>query len=435
MIGKIRRLSKEKKVKLTIVSFAAIMVTIVFGIVYATLTNTLTITGTADVRDSKWKLRFDNLQEKEKSETAEEITAPQIVDDSHIGDYSISLTTPGDYVSYTFDIVNEGDYDAAIGDTFSMPTPECHGIGDNALTDCENVLQNLEYTIKYEDGTNVQVDDIIESYSTVSIKVKLLYKDNIDPSELPQDDVEITNLGITIPFVQPDDDKSAKVNEDGTTPYVEPTYDIGQEVAILNEKYNVIGVGDDYVTLLKQVPLTYEEMTQNNYGQGYINRYTYGSVGQVYNNKGYGALAYYSSPTCGYATPGGLLDVSGCESEGATNYNNSDIKHVIDDWAVSKFTNGELKTVDGYGTRLATKEELQPIGWPSCSSTATYCSKETDTPNWLYNRNYWYWTMSQANNSASGLWDVGYDGDLNVSSVLGTSGSVRPVLNIYKSKI
>ena len=66
-------------------------------------------------------------------------------------------------------------------------------------------------------------------------------------------------------------------------------------------------------------------------------------------------MAYYSSSTCGYSTPGDYesYDGSGC----TTSYASSEVKYVIDGWAASKFTNGEIKTVDGYGSRLITKEE------------------------------------------------------------------------------
>lgn len=431
MIGKIRRLSKEKKVKLTIISFAAIMVTIVFGIVYATLTNTLTITGTADVRDSKWKLRFDNLQEKEKSETAEEITAPQIVDDSHIGDYSISLTTPGDYVSYTFDIVNEGDYDAAIGDTFSMPTPECHGIGDNALTDCENVIKNLEYTLKYSTDVPINVGDVLEAHTKISVKVKLMYKTNVDPSELPQDDVEITNLGITIPFVQPND-KKAKVNSDGTTPKTYATYSIGNTITLENETYYVIansGATQNYVTALKATPLTVTEI--NNYGAGHINRYTNHSQNTTYeynDSNNTGGLAYYSSSTCG--TVNGSWISTGC----TTSYASSEVKYVVDAWAADKFTNGELKTVDGYRSRLITFDELiDDLGYGYSNTATKVILTNQNVPSWV--NNYLYWTMSQCEDSGVNMWVIDDASSLNGNNVYRFSGAVRPVINIYKSKI
>ena len=53
-------------------------------------------------------------------------------------------------------------------------------------------------------------------------------------------------------------------------------YSVGQEITVAGEKYYVIADSprnQDYVTLLKSDALTYSEITANNYGQGYINKY------------------------------------------------------------------------------------------------------------------------------------------------------------------
>ena len=219
-------------------------------------------------------------------------------------------------------------------------------------------------------------------------------------------------------------------------------YVIGEEVTIQSEKYNVIGQGDDYVTLLKQEPLTTNEVntyggvgTANNHVNMYNSRKTSDTYyHQAYNiprtakdNNGYGGMAYYSSSTCGYVN--GSWQFDGC----TTSYNQSEVKYVVDAWAAAKFTD-ELKTVDGYSARLAQKEELKSIGWPSCSSTDV-CPKETATPSWLYNDHCDYWTMSQWNSSWASVWHVDFQGALRGND--NVTGSyyevVRPVINVYKS--
>ena len=216
------------------------------------------------------------------------------------------------------------------------------------------------------------------------------------------------------------------------------TYDIGEEVTVRGEEYNVIGEGSDYVTLLKQEPLTVAEV--NTYGgegteNNHVNKYVRVNAGTAYNYNGYGGMAYYSSPTCGYVN--GSFDISGCESENAVSYITSEIKYVVDAWAADKFTSTDLKEVEGYKARLVQKEELRSQFYPSCSESASTCYSESTTPSWLYapNEEYWYWTMTQWNDSSSNVWDVHTDGGLYSYYVYDGSGAVRPVINLYKSAL
>ena len=422
-----------KQNKLPIIIGSLALVTLM-AIIYAVFTGTLNISGTANVRDSKWDIHIVESGELEPSnitESAKVLTKPNASTTS-ISDFALSLTTPGDTIEYTFNVINEGDYDAEIS-TLTKNGVTCTANGSTSNLEAVKVCNKLEYTLKYEGGANVAEGDTLLSKETKTMKLTIKYQEFDDPTLLPNTNVSISSLGITLQYRQKG---SAKVNEDGTTPYVQTyaAYSVGDTISIHGDSYHVIvdsPTTQDYVVSLKDVPLTKQEIDDNHYGQGYINRYTYDYVGQVNNYNGYGRMAYYSSPTCGYATPGGSYSSSGC----TTNYDSSDIKHVVDDWATTKFSNNELKEVDGYKARLATKEELQPIGWPSCSSTATPCSPESTTPSWIYNSNYWYWTMSQWNNSSSSVWDVYNDGTLYSYSVNSYSDAVRPVIHIYKSKI
>ena len=148
----------------------------------------------------------------------------------------------------------------------------------------------------------------------------------------------------------------------------------------------------------------------------------------VYDHPGYGGMAYYTSTTCGYNGSKWVYDV--CK----TNYAESEIKYVVDAWAADKFTSTDLKEVEGYKVRLVQKEELRSQFYPSCGESATSCLKESTTPNWVYS-DYWYWTMTQWNNSSSVVWGVGVDGLLDYGTVGDYRGAVRPVINLYKSKL
>lgn len=176
------------------------------GVGYATFNATIKINGTATVKASSWKVKFDNLSEVNKTGTAEVIDAPVIEndDDTHIGDYKVSLTTPGDSISYTFDVVNEGTFDAEIS-SLIIGSPVCEGTATDeaqAKKDAANVCSNLTYTLTYADGTDLIAGDKLASGNTKSLKMTITYNSDTDASELPTNDVSISGLDSSIIYTQ-----------------------------------------------------------------------------------------------------------------------------------------------------------------------------------------------------------------------------------------
>ena len=221
-------------------------------------------------------------------------------------------------------------------------------------------------------------------------------------------------------------------------------YAIGDIVTYNNMKYYVISNSNpsiDYVTLLKAEPLTVDEV--NTYGVGHVNMYvTYNTSSsyyqKVYNQNGYGGMAYYSSATCGYPTAGSS---SGYTTTGCTiEYAQSEIKYVVDSWASDKLKSADLKEDSlGYKARLITFEELTTnLGYDKNAGGCIQPSTNGDTtPEWVYNSKYYYWTISPYQDSSVSVWIVGSSGSLgsygiNVSS---SNGAVRPVINLRKSAI
>ena len=196
------------------------------------------------------------------------------------------------------------------------------------------------------------------------------------------------------------------------------SYKIGDVVTYNGMNFYVIADSDETsesVTMLKAEPLTVDEV--NTYGVGHVNRYTYDSVGTAYDYNGYGGMAYYTSTTCGYPTAG---TSTGYTTDGCiTDYDQSEIKYVVDAWATDKLNISDL-TEDslGYKTRLLTFEDLtNNLGYVR-EDGATYMNLNTEnTPSWVYNSNYWYWTMSPYDDSASYVWDVDNYGGVYGNSV------------------
>ena len=191
----------------TIALIALFIGVIGLSIGFAALNTNLTINGSAEVQASTWDVHFENLSSFSKTGNAAEVTAPTIkenngVNSTLIGEYSVTLMTPGDTASYTFDIKNAGDYNARIS-TVTIPTPTCNGSGTDAATDAANVCDNLAYTLTYTtSGETVKVGDTLNSGQTVNVTLKLAYSTGVTADKLPKGDVTISNLQIPITYVQ-----------------------------------------------------------------------------------------------------------------------------------------------------------------------------------------------------------------------------------------
>ena len=207
------------------------------------------------------------------------------------------------------------------------------------------------------------------------------------------------------------------------------TYEVGDQVTYNNVDYRVIkdsGANESTVTLLKATPLTVAEVTQ--YGAGHIHRYTSDSVGTAYdyNNDGtVGGMAYYTSTTCGYNGTDWVYD--GC----TTDYDSSEVKYAVDAWKTAKApaaTSARLITYD---------ELLDNLGYENnvtCTGGCYYSGSLANVPSWVYG-NYWYWTMSQNGDQASGVWGVGSVGGLGNYTGYYGFGAVRPVITLSKTNI
>ena len=202
-----------------------------------------------------------------------------------------------------------------------------------------------------------------------------------------------------------------KVTEEKEIVYKE--YNIGDEITYKGMNFYVIAPSDtkqDYVTLLKDEPLTSQETT------------AYGSTSTYVTSNGYGGVYYDNT------------------DPKSTNYDESEIKKVVEAWKDAKLTQSELKEDSlGYKARLITYEDLyNNLDYEAYDNGSTILRRPSEnTPSWVYNSGYWYWTMSAKEDSASNVWYVYGDGNLYDLDVSGNGlyGVVRPVINLLKSAI
>lgn len=202
---------KSKKLKNAIL-IAVLSVLALVCVGYAAFSVSLSINGVATVDKSSWSIKFksactnsndcfvaSNTQNGVEPKT-KIVTYPNLTDTT-ISDWVVSFSTPGDSISYTFNVVNDGTFNAKIS-TFELPTPVCTGFGTNAETDAKNVCDNTEYTLKDSNGNDIEVGRTLSAGQSDKMILSLTYKASIKSADLPENDVKISNLGFPIIYTQ-----------------------------------------------------------------------------------------------------------------------------------------------------------------------------------------------------------------------------------------
>mgnify|MGYP002858562718 CR=1 FL=1 len=164
----------DKKRQLGIIggTLGVIAVVLVVTVAWAAFLTNLTINGSATVAKSSWGVEFQNLQAAQAGNddgvthgVTLGATAPSITNNSTtIGNYSVTLSKPGDYVIYEFDIVNTGTFDAKIDTGFALPTPTCTKTGSGTDANATTVCGNLSYTFNAKSNGNSIILDTYKLY-------------------------------------------------------------------------------------------------------------------------------------------------------------------------------------------------------------------------------------------------------------------------------
>lgn len=183
------------------------------------------------------------------------------------------------------------------------------------------------------------------------------------------------------------------------------TYNLGEEIIYKGQKYNVLyntNNQQDYVTALKHRPLTKTEM--------------YADL--IENN----VIQFYSSDECNMAD-----DITnGCTN----NYNDSFIKSIIDNWSNENTKSSDLVEIDGYKSRILTKDELMDnLGYaPTYISTDEYIMRTENTPEFVYDSSSPYWIISGNEDKTLSEKVTEYYENTYVNDRL----KIRPVINLSK---
>lgn len=158
------------------------------GIGYAYLTSNLSIAGNTHVATNTWNIHFEDLNVTPGSVEA---TTPASINGSASAiTYTADLSRPGDFYEFTVDVKNSG----------TLPGKVAIANISGITTEAEPII---DYSISYMNGAAITTNDILNEGATKTVKVRVFYKDGIDPDDFPDDDLNLT-LTFTLQYVQSD---------------------------------------------------------------------------------------------------------------------------------------------------------------------------------------------------------------------------------------
>ena len=367
-------------------------------IAYAALNAVLTIQGSAQVTSADWDIHLANPKVKNGSVN----NNLPVITNNTTASFSATLNNPGDFYEFTIDVVNSGSIDAMIENV--VKTPE--------LT--AEQAKFLKYEITYQNGESITTKQLLAKETSMPIKVRVEYRNDLVASDLPTGQVQLT-LGLVLDYIQSDGTgSSVKDNGVQVVSANGDINDIGTIVTIGTEQFYTIGTEGDNVKLLSMYNLyvggEYNNNTWTAYGNEATGKQDSTMLGYVSGQSIRNGTTAFSSPT---QKGTNYSDYSGSIVEGYVN----NYKTILE----------EDYGVDVVEARLITKDELtsDEIG---CSDT-NYTCKRSAYP-WIYSTSYW---SGSARNSIN-VWRVDSNGpfsSLGYDSV--NNFGVRPVIIISKS--
>lgn len=180
-----------------IVIIALILGIIGLSIAFAAMSSTLKINTSSSYGGHEWSINFANNDYG--STTGSAIAGSIYLKSTSIVIMNAKLNKPGDSVTYTFDVVNNGIIDAELSSITNL-SPIFTGSGNDKVNDENIIKNNYIYSLTYEDGSKINIKDELKVGEKVRMKLTMAYKGDV--LDTPSNPVTITNTGTTLLYVQ-----------------------------------------------------------------------------------------------------------------------------------------------------------------------------------------------------------------------------------------
>lgn len=213
-----------KQEKFNSLMVAIVAISAVFGfvsIVWASFSQTLTISSGATITASNWDIHFENVSGPIPTGTAQIGTVPTVDGKgTSLTGFSPTLKTPGDSVTFTVDVKNAGTYKAAIS---SIDLPEIESfvsLAEDAETKAAEVakIDGTRYasslnpagtptpwvtvTLTYNNGDAIGVGDTLNSGESVKLKMTVTLSSAMPAEDLPSSSITVNISDSSINYVQ-----------------------------------------------------------------------------------------------------------------------------------------------------------------------------------------------------------------------------------------
>ena len=416
----------EKQRRIKMLSLSAVIVAVLgLTVAFAALSTTLNIKGSAYLDAAKWGIKFQNLSEPSIVGEASDAKTAKIEKDVSINDIKVTLSKPGDSVTYTVDLVNDGDINAKI-----------ENIEKTNLT--EEQQKYITFTVKYkEDDTELKIGDILSKGEVKPLVIKIEYRKDLESSDLPKSAQEI-NLSYKLDFVQTDDkaETTSGISKACTTFEKKDTYSVGDVIALCNndtkvsEDFYVIRDNGSTVTALAKYNLlvgniyykptkTSTIINQSDSGYGLQNEK---AIGWTTSDTEYVGVMAFSDNKYWVDSSNNLLSKYGTSYPADVFDSNSNLYEPLENYKI--YLKNTLRK-DSVKISLLSYEQAMSLG----CNTSNRCYS---SPYWLHSTTYW--TLSARDEN--GIWILYSDGDFydygfSNDNVRG----LRPVITISKSEL
>ena len=193
----------------------AIIALLIVGLVsmtvaYAALSQTIFINSSAKVlnKSALWNVHFDTPVAGTPVGYASVATGKGLVkaNATTLSGLEVTLRAPGDSMSYTFNVVNDGTINAKIG-TNGVSLPDISNISISGVSsdDLALIRSNREFSLVYGTGDTKAgqapaAGDTLASNTSRPMVLTISYKNSA--TNLPSDDITISGLNAHIDYVQ-----------------------------------------------------------------------------------------------------------------------------------------------------------------------------------------------------------------------------------------
>ena len=166
----------EKQRRIKMLSLSAVIVAVLgLTVAFAALSTTLNINGTAYLDAAKWGIRFENLSSPTKIGSATTTGTAKIEEtkSAEITGINVGLSTPGDKIVYTVDLVNNGTINAKIDN-----------IEKTQLTSEQQ--RYLTFKVTDQNGYEIKQGDILSAGETKKLTITIEFIKDLTKEDLPK---------------------------------------------------------------------------------------------------------------------------------------------------------------------------------------------------------------------------------------------------------